>query len=108
MSTLNEIEWKLTFLKNNRLPNAKIEDRPAIESEIENLENQLKEIYDTAELISINSEESIHLVTIPKENEDESIDADNNYYRDRFNRFGTIAATVVYFVNAWNPTAPIL
>jgi hypothetical protein len=107
MSTLNELEWKLSFLKNNRLPNAKIEDRPAIESEIENLENQLKEIYDTAELISINSEESIHLVTIPKENEDESIDTDNNEYRDRFNRFST-AACILYFVNAWNPTAPIL
>ena len=108
MSKLNELERKLTFLKNNRLPNAKIEDRPAIESEIESIENQLKEIYDTAVFVCINSEESVHLVTMPKEIEDEAIDSDNNEYRDRFNRFGAVAATVVYFVNAWNPTAPIL
>jgi hypothetical protein len=108
MSKLNELEWKLTFLKNNRLPNAKIEDRPAIESEIESIENQLKEIYDTAELVCINSEESIHLVTMPKENEDEAIDTDNNEYRDRFNRFGAVAASIVFFTQNWNSYSPIL
>jgi hypothetical protein len=105
MSTFKELEWKLDFLKHQRLPFANSENRNAIEKEIESVEAQLNDFYKNSEVIHLDSESTILLVDSELKKEDpDTVD----YYRDRFNRFGTIAATVVYFVNAWNPTAPIL
>lgn len=103
-ATFKELEWKLDFLKHQRLPFANSENRTAIEKEIETVEAELNEFYKNAEVVHSDSDSIILLV----DNEPKKEDPDTeDFYRDRFNRFAA-AASLVYFVNAWNPTAPIL